>query len=300
MIRLIRHIALTGLIAFALLLLADLAYTAVLSHVPASDKIGLLKTHRNQKINYVFVGSSRVNNSVIPSVIRTRTGKTALNLGISSARPHDVLTVVRLLKSHNISCDTIFVQTDYGFNHLDSSTSMEYYAMPYVWNDAVLRAHIGYLPDAFAIRYVPFYRYAAYDQKIGLRALYKGLRAERPGGLEKSAGYMMRKGQVLLDKYALPGHILESNPYQDTLNQLAKKEKLHLVYFTSPFMKSVKTGPFLSRLSAKTPGLHDYSKAIADDKLFSNQSHLNHEGAIVFTNLLVDDLLLRKGTKKAP
>ncbi|RZK13177.1 MAG: hypothetical protein EOO46_00395 [Flavobacterium sp.] len=295
--RFVKNIAKTILLALLVLTAVDFAYTWIFTSAAPKDKIALLRSHKGEKIDYIFVGSSRVNNSIVPSIIEKRTGKTALNLGVSSARPHDVLTIVKLLKAYDIKCDSIFVQVDYGFNHFDSSVMMEFQVMPFIWQHPEMRDHIDYLPNAFALKYVPFFRYAAYDQKLGIHALYRAFRSGRPSEIQKSDGYMARKGQRMLPEYSLPSTIVGRNKYHDALEKFAENNNLHLVYFTSPFFKTVRTENFMRKLRTKVPALHDYSKSIKIDRLFSNQSHLNHEGAKYFTNLLIDDLLKKRATE---
>lgn len=272
----------------------DLVYTRILTHAPANDKITLIKRSSGRKFNYVFVGSSRVNNCIIPSIIEKETGKTSLNLGVESARPHDILTLVKLLVASNVKCDSVFVQADYGFNHLESSTFLEFQAMPYLRQDSILSNHMSYLPDAWALKHIPFYRYAVYERKIGLHSTFAALRRKSPSNLEKTSGCMLLRGQQLLDEYTMPKTISVQNRYCEELEKFAKIHNLHLVYFTSPFMLSVKTKDFMSKLKKKIPGLHDYSRAIASDSLFRNQSHLNNKGAAVFTELLLSDLLTKR------
>lgn len=297
MLRFIRHISKIALLSLLALAVLDFAYTTIYASAAPIDKIALLRSRQGEKINYVFVGSSRVNNDIIPSVIEKLTGKTALNLGVNSARPHDVLTLVKLLDAYQISCDSIFVQVDYGYNHFESSVDLEYASMPFLWEQPILRDHIGDLPDSFALTYVPFYRYAAYDQKIGLHSLLQAVRQQQPSALEKSNGYMGRKGQLMLPEYTLPARLVTHNPYQRELEEYGRVHGLHLVYFTSPFSASVRSENLVTQLRTKIPALHDYSKAVARDALFWNQSHLNHQGAQFFTRLLVDDLLKKHTTE---
>ena len=48
----------------------------------------------------------------------------------------------------------------------------------------------------------------------------------------------------------------------------------------------------LKKLKKKIPGLYDFSKSIDNDDLFQNCSHLNEEGAKVFTKNLIKKMLL--------
>lgn len=283
-----------------LLLLSDFAYTYLLSSKPPGDKIALLKSYSGKKINYVFLGSSRVNNDIIPALIEKETGKSAVNFGVSSARPKDVLTFARLLVANHIQTDTVFVQVDYGFNHLESSRFLGQDAMPFLWKDEVLDHHFEGEPGSFALRHLPFYRYAAYDQKLGIRTALKSLWQKSPSDLEKSKGYMMLKGQRLLTEYDLPGEILGRNPYHEALEKFASEHGIKLVYFISPFMSRVGNLDFVGKLKAKVPGLRDYSNALAADSLFNNQSHLNHEGAKIFTRMLVRDLICKPKAEHDP
>ncbi|RZJ69978.1 hypothetical protein [Flavobacterium sp.] len=295
--RFIRNIIQILVLALLVLAVADFAYTKVLVNSAPTDKIALLKSLKGKKFNYVFLGSSRVNNTIIPAEIEKQTGKTSVNFGVNSSRPRDILAFAKLLVDNNITCDSIFVQVDYGFNHLDGSSFVNFESMPYLHQEPILAQRISDLPQAKAFQFVPFFRYAFYDQQFGCRKVIKKLMEKSPSSLELSGGYTMLKGHGKLGNYELPKTVAQRNRYVDELEKLASEHKLNIVYFISPFAHSVRNKDFFGKLKTRIPKLHDYSQAIATDSFFSNESHLNHDGAKVFTNLVIRDLIGKRKDK---
>ena len=88
---------LLGLFAlvFVLLVLLDYTYTTVYQHSTPRNKFQYLFQLKPQKIDYVFLGSSRVENSIIPNEIEKKTNKKAMNLGFQAAKMQDIFTLLQ-------------------------------------------------------------------------------------------------------------------------------------------------------------------------------------------------------------
>ena len=70
------------------------------------------------------------------------------------------------------------------------------------------------------------------------------------------------------------------------------KNKKEVVFFTAPFRILNDDFSFVQKLETKIPGLKNFSNELPDNKYFQNNSHLNNEGAIAFTTILIEKLQL--------
>ena len=127
---------------------------------------------REQKIDYIFIGSSRVDNTIDADIISKITGKTALNLGIQSAKPDDYYLMLKLIKDLNIQTNKIFIQMDYVYNLSGNSKILNSYLMPYTENDIVNNHLKSTIKNSWFIPNLPFYKYLVYDYKIGFREFF--------------------------------------------------------------------------------------------------------------------------------
>ena len=79
------------------LYLLDMLYTQVYSNsFPRNKTQFILSLKQGEKFDYVFLGSSRVENSIVSSEIERQTGKRTLNFGVQGGNLDDVNIFLRL------------------------------------------------------------------------------------------------------------------------------------------------------------------------------------------------------------
>ena len=81
----------------------DFAYTYIYKNSNPRSKFQYLRSLKNTKINYIFLGSSRVDNGIVPSIIENKSNKTSLNLGFQYSLIGDIYYSLKLLKEYNIT-----------------------------------------------------------------------------------------------------------------------------------------------------------------------------------------------------
>ena len=92
------------------------------------------------------------------------------------------------------------------------------------------------------------------------------------------------------------GTLQEDTPYPYTLEQktnkqideiisLAKKKQVALYFFTAPVYRAAED---FSVLEANVPNYSNLSKTIQKKRYFSDHTHLNPEGAKLFTQKFID------------
>ena len=87
-------------VIIALMYLLDTLYTYVYKNSIPRNKVSYLLSLNDKKIDYVFLGSSRVDNNIIAKVIETETGKIAINFGVQGAKLDDYFLMLQFTSVH--------------------------------------------------------------------------------------------------------------------------------------------------------------------------------------------------------
>lgn len=274
--------------------LIDFGFTYVFQHSQPYTKAQYIHTLKNQKFDYIFMGSSRVENSVIPEIIEQKTNKKTLNLGMSALKLKDMSFLLKLLKEYNITYDKIFIQVDYSYNKEgDFSKFFSSELLPYTnvsneeMDDYLAETNANY----FFLKYVPFLKYSNSEQLIGFRKIFLSS-LKRTTIFNENKGYKAIFGKSIKVIEEMPNYIIESNKYQVEIDNFARKEKLKVNFFSTPVSFNTKNLDFFNKLKINIPSLTNFHNVIANEKYFNDNCHLNHDGAVAFTNILIEKLKL--------
>jgi hypothetical protein len=285
-----------GLIAILIVMsVLDVVYTKIYETAYPRTKFQYLRSFKDKKVDYIFIGSSRVENGIVPSVIEKKTGKSALNLGFQAAKLGDIYTLLQLVKEYHIQYETILIQVDYIYNiEGGNSTIFEFEMMPFVRDNAVTKQYSdSYGEHPMANYYIPFYRYCNNDLKIGFREVIANI-VQKKNNVTKDAGYGAKFGNERKFKGALPDTILDNNSIMDSIQSFVKQNKMKVVFYCAPFCKNNQNQDYTSKLKARIPGFKDFSGVITDDRMFLNCNHLNDSGARRFTEIFSEEVLMNK------
>lgn len=289
-----KKILLLVILTTVILVLLDFTYTKVYENAAPRTKFQYIRSLKDKKINYLFLGSSRVENGVNPILIEEITGKTAANFAFQSSKLSDIYTVLKLIKAYNITADTIFVQVDYNFNIEEGfSNVFQYELMPFVRENEVTKEYFDRdFKDEKELYYFPFYRYLKFESKIGLREFLLNISKVKTR-IVKNKGFEPLNGNTSSKSYTLPSKVNSRNSYYEKINAFANESKLSVVYFCAPFCKNTTNFEFVDNLKKKIPGFYDFSRVIVDENQFLNGSHLNQVGANHFTEVIVERMLFK-------
>ena len=285
-------------IILILLLVFDFTYTTVYKNANPRTKFQYLRSLKNTKVNYIFLGSSRVENGIDPFIIENKTKKKCVNLGYEAAKLGDIYTVLQLLKWYNIASDTIFIQVDYIFDIKGHSINLPYEIAPFIKDNQITKDYlIDYIGEDPSVYYVPFIRYCGSDQKIGFRDVFANLIKKKTNVVE-SKGYSPLRVQVNGGKhnshFSLPTDIASYSPYYEKIKKYGTTNHLKIIFFCAPFCRHTKNLDYVAKLKTKIPDLYDFSTVIQEDSLFVNCFHLNEIGARKFTEILVEEIINNK------
>jgi hypothetical protein len=275
----------------------DFAFTYVYKNSNPRSKFQYLRSLKNTKINYIFLGSSRVDNGIVPSIIENKSNKTSLNLGFQYSLIGDIYYSLKLLKEYNITSDSIFIQVDYMYNQQKGfSNNLPYEMSPFIRDNSVTKEYtIDYVGQDQSNYYVPFYRYCSHSAKIGFREVVSNL-VNKKKTVQKYKGFSPMQGieNQKQSHRVLPETISNSNVYFDKIKNYCKNNNIKVIFFCAPFCKHTENLDYISKLKIKIPELYDFSNAINDDKMFVNCYHLNEKGAEKFTEIFVSKIILSK------
>lgn len=272
----------------------DFAFTYVFQNSEPYTKAQYIHTLKNQKFDYIFIGSSRVENSIIPEIIEQKTHKKTLNLGISALKLKDMSYILKLLKEYNITYQKIFIQVDYSYNKQeDFSKFFSSEMLPYSnSSNPIVSEYLNTTNhNYFFLKNVPFLKYSNSEQLIGFRKIFLSS-LKRTTIFNQNKGYKALFGSSIKEIQKMPTFIIASNKYQVEIDNFAKKENLNINYFSTPVSLNTSNLDFFDKLKKKIPSLTNFHNVIAEEKYFNDNCHLNNDGAVVFTNILIEKLKL--------
>lgn len=285
----VRHIAIILILIISISYVLDICYTYAFDNDHPRNKVQLTANLSNTTIDFIFLGSSRVDNHIDCDLVKELTGKSCLNLGLQGSRINDGKALAELLESNNVTYEKILMQVDYIYNYHNYSPSFIASIVPYVNKKGFpknLKEDLD-LPVSYKI---PFARYAYNDKLAGLREVilqYTG----KESRVDLKNGFNPLEGVGTKISGEFPNIISTSNNDLDSLVDLSEK----VILFTAPYCKNtINRDKFMGDLMGRYPELNNFIDIFDEQEHFyKNCGHLNSQGAREFTKILTKDVLLR-------
>lgn len=283
----VKYILKIVLILFISAYALDFGFTYVYRNSPPQNKAQYIASLKNQEFDYVFIGSSRVENSVIPEIIEQKTNKKTINLGVQGATTKDLVFIINLLKNLNVDYNKVFFQLDYKINDVNEfSKKFQTELFPFLGTNEMIDSYVfDNCKDKNAIKYMPFYKYNVAFHNLGLRnVILTVFNFKRK--IDENNGYVPLFGSGKMNTELLP-KFTAKNQY---LSELIKTKKAS--FFSCPLFLSISKNNYFDDLKTTIPTFNDFSSSVVKEEFFKDSYHLNHNGAIVFTNILIEKLKL--------
>lgn len=265
----------------------DFCYTYVYRNSATQNKAQYICSLKSQKFDYIFIGSSRVENSVISAEIEKKTNKKTINLGVQGATIKDLVFITKLLKDLNVDYEKVFFQLDYKINDVDEySKKFQTELFPFLGTNELIDEHVfNNYENKFELKYMPFYKYNIAAQNLGLRNIILTV-FDFKRKVDKTKGYNPLEGSEKKIKELLPRYNSENKYLADLI-----KTK-NASFFSCPLFSSIKTNSYFEDLKTTIPTFYDFTNSIKKEVFFKDSYHLNDKGAVVFTNILIEKLKL--------
>jgi len=86
---------------------------------------------------------------------------------------------------------------------------------------------------------------------------------------------------------------INKNVFFDSIENHNRKYNIDMMCYTAPYRITNNDDlTYLKNLNERVPNLYNFSNLLQDNKYFQDNYHLNHTGAVAFTNILIEKLNL--------
>lgn len=239
-------------------------------------------------LDYAVFGSSRVLHYLDIDLVEQKTEKKGFNFGVQGSNIFEIkLGVLQIIKK-NIT-KKIFIQVDYNWNNLKPSGRCTVEWLPYINNEEIWNEFekVDDSNEYLFHKRIPFYRYCKFDSKLGLRKTTLSFLGKRMKSIERK-GFIPLEGIIKEEDFNKEiTYVLENNMnlHIEDIVKLCNSKGVEIQFFTAPILNF--RGD-LTVLKTELKNYHDFSNALKRTDLFSDNEHVNGEGAIKFTNMFIE------------
>lgn len=287
--RFVAHIIgfLTLVVVFATAL--DYVYTKSFNTGFSRNKIQYVVQLKNTHIDYIFLGSSRVENHIDCDLITKLTNKSCVNLGLQGSKVSDAAALLQILHDNDVRYEKVLFQLDYAVNFENISPTTVSYLVPFLFNDALSEELVKDLDLPFKYN-LPFYRYTVNDKYGGIREVIQQY-LNKKSDVSFTNGFVPLAGTGTATLGSLPDTVVAKSVALDKMKSISKPQ---IVFFTAPYCKS---DPNRDTFKNKLDIFYKDNLNLMDvydnnPEYFVNCGHLNDLGAKHFTVLLTEKLSL--------
>ncbi len=275
------------LIVCLLSVFLDFFYSKAFLVSSKRGKIGYIFNSKPQTYDVVILGSSRANNHFVTKMFEDKGLKT-FNFGMQGSKLFESDLVLKLLLERKNKIRTVLIDVDVTLrsNKKSEATILKFY--PFVSSSYVIQNHLKDLPDFSLVYNVPFYRYAKYDAKIGLREVFFCSLNRKSKELDEG-GYSALEGNDIANVEDLSDSNPLRNIYYEEIKKACKDNNITLIALMTPMCENTKGMDYFDKVKKLYPEIYNYEKVISEDRYFSSCGHLNDAGARLFTARILKD-----------
>ncbi len=278
-------------IVVAVLFLAvvlDWGYTTIFQQSSNRGKIEYVYHANPQQYDVVFLGSSRANNHFVAPMFENKGIKT-FNYGMSASHLFEASLLLKLMVERKFVIKKLILEADMNLANETRDAGISAQFLPYLHDSEIIRNHFSHETDFWKLYYIPFYRYLAFDAKIGFREMNRTWFGV-PTNILENLGYHPLSGKK---KGNMKNDIRNMQPldnrYYKEIKAICKANHIQLIALMTPMCSNVKGLDYFDRVKSKYPEIHNYENAVEGDEYFSSCGHLNDEGARKFTAIILKD-----------
>jgi hypothetical protein len=274
-------------ILFIASLLLDVIFTTIISQSSERNKVENVLHSFGKKYDVVIMGTSRANNHFVADLFEKK-GLKSFNYGISGSHLFETSLLLKLMMANKFQIKNLILEADLSIcnENRDEGTTARF--MSYIHTNSIIKEHYKHEIDFKKLYYVPFYRYIKFDAKIGFREVYEVL-SKKPTNTLYNKGYYPlisdKKGSMKNDISTLK---VIRNKYYEEIKKLCKQNNINLIVVMTPMCKNTKGLDYFDKVKKQYPEINNFENTVTDDRYFASCGHLNNEGAIIYTNHIIN------------
>lgn len=271
----------------------DLIYTIIYKQTNDRNKISYLYNSKDKNYDVVFLGSSRINNHLVPKIFNDNGYKT-FNFGVTRSRLEESALMLKLMVEHNYKIKNLILQVDLNINTNDHSEAIRSLFMPYLHQSEIIRAHYKTIPEYDKLLYIPFYRYLNYDARVGFREMYFSLIQKKTNALENEGFNPLKSNTGKMIPADLSKYYPKRNVGYEEIKAICKKNNINLIAITTPMCMNTINRDYFNDIQSVYPEICRFENAVTADAYFSTCGHMNKAGAVEFTKVVFNALFKSK------
>ena len=285
--RFFKHTVLFVFILFIASLLLDVIFTTIISQSSERNKVENVMHSYGKKHDVVIMGTSRANNHFVTDLFEKK-GLKSFNYGISGSHLFETSLLLKLMMANKFQIKNLILEADLSIcnEKRDEGTTARF--MPYIHTNSSIKEHYKNELDFKQLFYVPFYRYIKFDAKIGFREVYEVL-SNKPTNTLFNKGYYPlisdKKGSMKNDISTLK---VIRNKYYEEIKKICNQNNINLIVVMTPMCKNTKGLDYFDNVKKQYPEINNFENTVTDDRYFASCGHLNNEGAIIYTNHIIN------------
>ena len=275
------------LIVLALSVVLDYIYSVAYLQSEQRGKIGYIFNSQPQKYDVVILGSSRANNHLVTQMF-TDKGLKTFNFGIQGSKLFESDLVLKLLLEKKNTIKNVIIDVDVTLKSDQKSEAVFLKFLPYLHKSKVINTHFENQENHNALYYLPFYRYAKYETKIGFREVFFN-------GINKKSQELNDGGYNGLPSLQQKMKIEDlrydpkRNSYYEEIKEICKTNHINLIAIMTPVCEKAKGIDYFKKVNKLYPEICNYENAVIEDKYFYSCGHMNDKGARIFTAKILKD-----------
>lgn len=278
-----KTVIVTVLIAVAL----DFIYTAVYLNSSNRGKIDYIYNYKARKYDVVILGSSRANNHFVAPMFEEKGLKT-FNFGMSGSHLFEASLMLKLMVERKYIIKNLILETDLNLSNEHQAEGIAAKFLPYIHQSDIIREHFSKEKNFNQLYYIPFYRYVAFDSKIGFREMFFNSIQKKTVHLDNQGYYPLgnKKGNMKNDIRALKPI---PNKYYQEIKQICAANNINFIAIMTPMCTNTKGLDYFDKVKKLYPEIHNYENVVLEDRYFSSCGHMNDTGARLFTARIIKD-----------
>lgn len=271
-----------------LLLFLDYIYTWVYSHSINRNKIELVVNTKDKYYDVIALGSSRANNHFDMRKFEAL-GLKAYNYGMSGARLQESALLLELMINNKFRIKNVLIEIDLNINSEGYSEGTRARFMPFINTSKIISNYYAQKINSFdEYKYIPFYRYIKYQPQIGFREMVLSA-IHKPSDIFKNSGFNGLTGSQKELSYNMINFEPKPNKDYERIKYLCKLHKINLIAVTTPICKNSNNFDYFKKIKNIYPEVHNYETVVQEDRYFESCGHMNIEGAMLFTDKIIED-----------
>lgn len=272
---------------FLLLVVLDFLYTTVYLQSSNRGKIDYVYNSAARDYDVVILGSSRANNHFVAPMFEAKGLKT-FNYGMSGGHLFEASLLLKLMVERKYAIQNVVLEADLNLSNEQQAEGIASKFLPYIHSSNTIKNHFSNEKDFWSLYYIPFYRYVAFETRIGFREMFFNAIHKKTSHLQNGGYFALgtEKGNMKNDLTNLkPLH----NKYYEEIKAICAQNKIRFIPVMTPMCTNTKGMDYFEKVHALYPEIHNYENVVEGDQYFSSCGHMNDTGARIFTATILTD-----------